>query len=132
MYDAGKIITGLLIGIGLVSFPFWYNQGKAAPPPELKMDTPVIQQMKEKQCIEPTPYMRANHMELIDSWRNAVVREGGRLYMASDGKKYLMSLSNTCLHCHSNKDKFCDRCHSYTGVSPACWSCHVVPKEMKG
>ncbi len=132
MYDGGKIITGLLIGIGLVSFPFWYNPGKAFSPPELKIDTPVILQMKEKKCLEPTPYMRANHMQLIDSWRNAVVREGDRLYVASDGKKYLMSLSNTCLNCHSNKDKFCDRCHSYTGASPACWSCHVVPQEIKG
>lgn len=130
MYDGGKIITGLLIGIGLVSFPFWYNPGKAVSPPELKIDTPVILQMKEKKCIEPTAYMRANHMELVESWKKSVVREGGRLFVASDGKKYRMSLSNTCLNCHSNKDKFCDRCHSYTGASPACWGCHVVPKEM--
>ena len=130
MYDGGKIITGLLIGSGLVSFPFWYNPGKAGSPHELKIDTPAILQMKEKKCIEPAPYMRANHMELIDSWRKSVVRDGSRLYVASDGKKYRMSLSNTCLNCHSNKDKFCDRCHSYTGASPACWSCHVVPREM--
>ena len=130
MYDGGKIITGLLIGIGLVSFPFWYNPGKAVSPPELKIDTPVILKMKEKKCIEPTPYMRANHMELVESWKKSVVREGSRLYVASDGKKYRMSLSQTCLNCHSNKDKFCDRCHSYTGASPACWGCHVVPKEM--
>jgi hypothetical protein len=130
MYDGGKIITGLLIGIGLVSFPFWYIPGKAISPPELKIDTPAILQMKEKKCIEPTPYMRTKHMELVNSWKKAVVREGSRFYAASDGKRYVMSLSRTCLNCHSNKDKFCDRCHSYAGASPACWGCHVVPKGV--
>ncbi len=129
MYDSGKIITGLLIGIGLVTFPFWYRPGNPASPPELKIDTPAILRMQEKKCVEPTPYMRARHMELLESWKKSAVREAQRLYVASDGGKYRMSLSQTCLGCHSNKDKFCDRCHTYTGSSPACWSCHVVPKE---
>jgi len=29
-----------------------------------------------------------------------------------------MSLSQTCLGCHSNKEKFCDACHNYSGSSP--------------
>jgi nitrate/TMAO reductase-like tetraheme cytochrome c subunit len=40
-----------------------------------------------------------------------------------------MSLSQTCLGCHSNKEKFCDSCHTYSGVKPNCWNCHVVPQE---
>ena len=28
-----------------------------------------------------------------------------------------MSLSNTCLDCHSNKAEFCDRCHNYASVT---------------
>jgi hypothetical protein len=76
--------------------------------------------------------MKAKHMELLDTWRQAVVREGESLYVASDRKQYRMSLSNTCLNCHSNKDQFCDRCHNYAGVKPACWTCHVVPQELKG
>jgi hypothetical protein len=43
-----------------------------------------------------------------------------------------MSLSNTCLDCHSNKAEFCDRCHNYASVSPYCWDCHIDnPKENK-
>lgn len=129
MYDAKKIVPGLLIFLGLVTFPIWYSGGKAAPRPDLKLDTPAIQQLKEKKCIEPTAYMRANHMELLDYWRNSVVRQGDRIYEASDGKKYPMGLSGTCLECHSNKDQFCDRCHNYEAVKPTCWSCHVVPQE---
>ena len=132
IYDAGKVFTGLAFFIVFLTAPIWLSGGKSASPPEIKIDTPVIQKLAEKRCIEPTAYMKANHMELLDTWRQAVVREGEPLYVASDGKKYRMSLSGTCLHCHSNKDQFCDRCHNYEGVKPACWSCHVVPQELKG
>jgi len=132
IYDAGKVFTGLALFIVFLTAPIWLSGGKSASPPEIRVDTPVIQRLVEKRCIEPTAYMKANHMELLDTWRQAVVREGESLYVASDGKKYRMSLSGTCLHCHSNKDQFCNRCHNYEGVKPACWSCHVVPQELKG
>jgi hypothetical protein len=132
IYDSGKVFTGLALFIILLTAPIWLSGGKSASSPEIKIDTPVIQRLAEKRCIESTAYMKANHMELLDTWRQAVVREGESVYVASDGKKYRMSLSGTCLHCHSNKDQFCDRCHKYEGVKPACWSCHVVPQELKG
>jgi [DsrC]-trisulfide reductase subunit J len=129
MYDAKKIVPGLLIFLALMTFPLWFSRGKAASPPDLKLDTPTIQQLKEKRCIESTAYMSAQHMKLLDDWRQAVVRQGDRIYVASDGKQYGMSLSGTCLSCHSNKEQFCDRCHNYEEVKPTCWSCHVVPQE---
>jgi hypothetical protein len=129
MFDAKKIVPGLLIFLALVTFPFWFSRGKAALPPDLKLDTPVIQKLKEKRCIESKAYMSAEHMRLLDEWRLAVVREGDRFYQASDGKEYVMSLSGTCLNCHSNKEQFCDRCHTYEAVTPTCWSCHTAPQE---
>jgi len=72
--------------------------------------------------------MRKNHVDLLTRWRDWVVRDGDLEYVASDGKEYTMSLTQTCLECHSNKDKFCDRCHDYLRVSPRCWDCHNVPK----
>ena len=132
IYDAGRIFTGLALFIALLTAPIWLSGGKPAPPPEIRVDTPVIQELSEKRCIEPTAYMKANHMELLNTWRQAVVREGESDYVSSGGKRYRRSLSSTCLHCHSNKDQFCDRCHNYEGVKPACWSCHVVPQELKG
>ncbi len=125
MYNAGKIIVGLIVFVVLMAFPFWYNRGKAAPPPELKLPA------TEKECVESTPFMKAKHMELIDLWRNAVVRTGERVYVAANGKKYVMSLQNTCTNCHSEKSKFCDQCHNYLAVAPNCWSCHIEPKESK-
>jgi hypothetical protein len=132
MYNAGKVLIGIVIFLGLISFPFWYNHGKASPPPDLKLDTPVIEQLQEKKCVEPTDYMYASHMQLLDEWRYKVVRDAERVYVATDGQEYTISLSNTCLNCHSNKKEFCDRCHEYVGnVSPNCWNCHIAPEENR-
>lgn len=129
LYNGKIILTGLLVFTVLVTIPLWKNLGKSPAAPTLSLDTPQIQALAEKRCVEPTAYMRASHMSLIEDWKNAVVRDGYRVYLSSAGKEVPMSLSQTCLGCHSNKEKFCDRCHDYTGVRPNCWSCHVVPKE---
>ncbi|MDL1955840.1 MAG: sulfate reduction electron transfer complex DsrMKJOP subunit DsrJ [Candidatus Desulfofervidus auxilii] len=126
MYDGGKILTGLVIGIALLTFPLWYNLGKAAKVAEPKL-TPKAEQAKY--CVEPKEYMVAEHMALLDKWRNWVVRDGYRVYVGFNGKEYDMSLQNTCMDCHSNKKKFCDECHNYAGVKPYCWTCHLEPKE---
>jgi len=130
MYDAGKIIVGIIVFVTLITFPFWYNRGKAAPSPKPKLLT------REKECVEPTPYMKTSHMRLLNEWRNSVVREGNRLYISSNGKKYSMNLANTslsdsCMGCHSKKAEFCDQCHNYVGVKPYCWDCHIEPKEKR-
>ena len=131
LYDGGKIIAGIVVFLILATVPFWYGRGKAVPPPDLKLDTPAIERLKEKLCVEPAPYMRTNHMKLLSAWRESVVREGNRSYRAADGKVYKISLTGTCLECHSNKDKFCDRCHDYAGAKPNCWSCHIIPEEVR-
>jgi len=131
LYDGGKIIAGIVVFVIAASSPFWYGKGKVVPPPDLKLDTPAIEQLREKLCVETAPYMRANHMKLLAAWRESVVREGDRSYGATDGKVYEISLTGTCLECHSNKGQFCDRCHDYAGAKPACWSCHIIPEEVR-
>ncbi|MDA8168549.1 MAG: sulfate reduction electron transfer complex DsrMKJOP subunit DsrJ [Nitrospiraceae bacterium] len=129
MYNGGKIILGLAVFAGLVTFPFLYNIGQADRQPDLKLDTPVIRQMAVKHCVEPKAFMRAEHMQLLNDWRNEALRQGNREYVSSTGEKYNISLQNTCLHCHSNKKKFCDECHNYMAVHPYCFDCHLQPKE---
>lgn len=129
MYDSGKILTGLLIFALLLTFPVWYHLGRATPPPEPDLNTPVIAGLAKKECIEPAEYMRAYHMELLKTWRERAVRSGEKTYVSRDGREYPMSLEDTCLKCHSNKSRFCDQCHNYLGVQPNCWNCHVVPEE---
>ena len=122
MKDKKFIITGLIIFIVITTFPFWYNRGKAAPAPELQLTDKA---KAAKVCVRSTEYMKAEHMQLLDVWREAVVREGERIYVNPDGKEFNMSLSNTCLDCHANKTEFCDRCHNYASVRPYCWDCHI-------
>ena len=126
MYDGGKIVVGLVIGIGLLLFPFFYNAGKAAKTPEREL---TAKAKEAEVCVEPKSYMTTQHMKLLDRWRNEVVRDAERIYASSTGKMYDKSLQNTCLDCHSNKSKFCDQCHNYMGVTPYCWDCHLEPDE---
>jgi len=127
MKDKKFIFGGLIIFILIATFPFWYNRGKAAPPPELELTAAA---KAAKVCVRSTEYMRAEHMQLLDLWRDSVVRRGDRTYVNPSGKEFNMSLSNTCLDCHSNKAQFCDRCHNYASVDPYCWDCHIDnPKE---
>ena len=128
MYDGGKIIVGLIIGIGLFLSPFFYNAGKAAKAPDPEL---TAKAKEAKVCVAQKSYMRESHFTMLDEWRNTSVRDGERYYTASDGKKYYKSLQVTCMDCHSNKTKFCDQCHNYMSVAPYCWDCHIVPKEKK-
>lgn len=129
MYDAGKVFAGLVVLVVIVTAPFWLQAvrgaEKTAAPPELVIVTDA------KQCVASTEYMRALHMDLLNSWRDDVVRGGNRYHVAPDGTVYEKSLSGTCMDCHSNKAEFCDRCHNYAAVTPYCWDCHIQPEEVQ-
>jgi [DsrC]-trisulfide reductase subunit J len=130
-YNRGIIIAGIVVFVLITTFPFWYGRGKVALPPDLQLDTPVIQQLTDRRCVEATPFMRSNHMKLLIAWRDSVVRDGGRLYVAKDGRTFEISLTGTCLKCHDNKSQFCDRCHDYVEAKPTCWNCHNIPGEVR-
>jgi len=127
----GLIILGLAIFVIAVTFPFWHGIGKSKPVPVLSLDTPLIAAMQNKKCVEDKAFMRANHMKMLNTWRDEAVREGHRLYTTKDGRVFEKSLTGTCIQCHSNKEQFCDRCHNYVGAKPSCFDCHVIPGEVK-
>ena len=130
MFNKTLVITGLIIFIGIIAFPFLFNHGKVVPPPEVKLTDKA---KEAKECVIPDKLkMKAEHMQLLNTWRTSVVRDGNRKYIGTNGKEYEMSLSNTCLDCHSNKADFCDKCHTYASVNPYCWDCHIDKlKETK-
>jgi hypothetical protein len=125
MYDAGKVIPGLIVFLGLLTIPVWYNAGTGMSDHEPKLDKP-----KGESCIESAEYMRAHHMELLNDWRDRVVRDGER-YIEIGGVQWEMSLTNTCMKCHDNKAGFCEQCHDYLGVAPYCWDCHLTPEVLE-
>ncbi len=122
MRDRPLIIAGLLIFVGLFTVPIWRGWAghTQAAPPEVKLPA------HEKQCVAPVAEMRASHMQMLLDWRDQVVRHNQRQFTAFNGKVYDRSLTRTCLEqCHGDKAQFCDRCHTYAGVStPYCWDCH--------
>lgn len=128
LYNGGLIITGLVIFLGFVTLPVWANLGKPAYVPQ-KLTMPAAP--NDKACVEDKEVMRNTHMQILDHWRDAVVRDGNRVYVNSHGKKFAISLQNTCMKCHNNKEEFCDKCHAEASVSPYCWDCHIAPKGKK-
>ena len=129
MNKSKGVIIGIIVFLAVVTFPFIYNHGKAAPAPELVL---TAKAKAAEQCVRSTDFMKREHMKVLDLWRHTVVRNGQRVYVNPQGKEFTMSLTNTCLDCHSNKAEFCDRCHNYASVRPYCWDCHIDnPKESK-
>jgi hypothetical protein len=123
MYDGNKVIPGLIIFVALMAFPVLKNMGNAGQVPKLEKPEGV------KECVKPIQYMRTTHMQMLNEWRDEVLRDGDRALVEVGGKKYEKSLMMGCLNCHKDKKKFCDECHTYTAVNPYCWDCHFPPKE---
>jgi hypothetical protein len=127
MRDRTPILAALALGLGLLTWPAWRTLA-AAPPPPPDLARPA----NAAECVAPTDYMRASHMVLLQDWREKVVRTGVRTYTTPAGRVVPMSLTGTCLRaCHTDKAKFCDRCHDYANVKPTCWNCHVTSSSQQ-
>ncbi len=124
MYNKGTIIAGLALFVLFVTFPIWFNGLDAGPLPK-----PELPPGGEKQCVAPAAEMRDKHMQLLNEWRDDVLRTSDRVSVTVDGKEYRKGLQMACMQCHSNKEKFCDSCHEYAAVTPTCWDCHLTPVE---
>ncbi len=123
MYNSDKVIPGIIIFVLFVTLPIWWNHGKtvAAPQPELP----------QGRCVESRAYMRSHHMQILNDWRNKAIRDGMRVYTASDGARFWIGLQGGCMKCHQDKSKFCDRCHEFAAVKPYCWHCHIPPETKE-
>ena len=91
MYNGGKIIAGLdrLSSACYIPFPteYWKGQCKAEAEdrhPGFRMG----QRDGKKQCVESKEFMRTEHMQLLNNWRDSVVRNGDRIYVSTAGQKH--------------------------------------------
>lgn len=126
MYNAKYVIAGIIVFVAIFSSPFWMGafSGSYSRPD-------VVLPKDKKECVEPVEYMRAEHMQLLNTWRDEALRKENREYVASNGKKWEISLQNTCMKCHNDASQFCDKCHVSNSVYPYCWTCHVLPRGNK-
>ncbi|MDR0815854.1 MAG: sulfate reduction electron transfer complex DsrMKJOP subunit DsrJ [Desulfovibrio sp.] len=126
MYNAKAVVAGIIIFVVLCTSPFW-----AGRTGQDYKKTGIVPPGDEKNCVENVTFMRAQHMRLLNEWRDEALRKENRTYIAADGKKWIISLQNTCLKCHSNYKDFCQKCHVANSVDPYCWTCHIIPGENK-
>lgn len=127
MYDGGKIIFGIIIFVIIFTSPIWINMMSSGNLIAVNLVLPE----NAKECVMDKDYMKNNHMDLLNQWRDLVVRKNIR-YLTKDGEPFYidgiraeLSLTKTCMNCHSDRKNFCDQCHNYMDVNPYCWDCHV-------
>ncbi|MBI4865000.1 MAG: sulfate reduction electron transfer complex DsrMKJOP subunit DsrJ [Candidatus Riflebacteria bacterium] len=128
MNDRKVIIGGLVIFFILVTFPTWFTVATGNVRKGQRLNETLTEAKKaaraKGECVEPASTMRLRHMELLNDWRDQVVREKKRIYVSSSGRRYRMSLSGTCVDCHGGSKKFCTQCHDAVGSTLFCWDCH--------
>lgn len=126
MFNAKYIWPGIVLFVVLFTAPFWLNVNSGTyVRPEVALPE------KGTECIEPREYMAAEHMQMLNVWRDMALRKEKRVYVSTSGKEWEISLQNTCMTCHTNKVDFCDKCHDSNSVDPYCWDCHVEPRGNK-
>ncbi len=124
-----SILVGLVLFLLFMTFPVWFGvmTSESAAYKQPKLELPK----DEKECIESKEFMRREHMQMLNDWRDWALRDGKRTYVNSKGKEFTISLQNTCMKCHTKKAEFCDKCHNDTAVSPYCWDCHTPPEGVE-
>ncbi len=129
MKEKNLIWTGIVIFLLVSLSPFFMSLASKSEMPEINLDK---LKQAHKTCVLPAEEMKREHMQILNDWRNTVVRDGNRIYVTPDGTEFNMSLSTgeqSCLGCHGDKAEFCDKCHNYASVKPYCWDCHTEPKN---
>jgi len=97
---------------------------------------PGSQAAQAQSCVEPTDFMRRNHMEVIKHQRDATVHAGIR------STKHSLA---GCIACHAttgsdgqfvpvnDEKQFCGACHDFAAVRLHCFDCHAtVPDSRSG
>jgi len=133
MHDTGKIILGIIVFLGIFTFPFYYNgfyMENYLPPEKIEKQVNTMKN-KHPQYVDSKNLtfseMRATHMQFLDHWREGVVRHGDRTTVKG--------LQLTCFMCHSKNQEVkkmapsCNGCHEYIGVNLYCWQCHIDPAD---
>lgn len=136
LYHGRYILPALAALLAVATLPVWRGlaargSGFHSPP-----------NPRGERCIEPKNFMRARHMKLLTRWRDEVVREDRRVYVAGDGRSWEKSL-RTCVACHGHTDAqgksttaaaACNECHGYVNAQLDCWNCHqeTAPPGVNG
>jgi len=112
------IVTAVILAV-LILLPFGYSVVSSVFAQDEQNLQPFLERPdpKYKECVRETDYMRYHHWELLRGIREEVVRYG---------KREDINL-NKCRKCHTSRERFCNRCHDATSLTPDCFDCHYYP-----
>jgi hypothetical protein len=124
MVMAKAVVRGSLISFGLAgALCALATQAVGAP-----FVVPGSKAAGLESCVEPTDFMRRNHMEVIKHQRDETVHSGIR------STKHSLA---GCVECHASTtsegvlipvnapEQFCAACHAFTAVRMDCFGCHA-------
>jgi hypothetical protein len=121
------VLGGLLLALALGA-GWAFSQERGAPAG--RVPKPVIALAQGEKCVEPTDFMRRNHMKVLMFHRDRTMHQGIRTTQHS---------LKGCVECHASpktgavaghQDDFCQSCHKYAAVSIDCFECHATrPKQ---
>jgi len=127
---ANAVVRGSLISVGLAGV-LCASAVQAAGESYV---VPGSQAAQLDSCVEPTEFMRRNHMEVIKHQRDETVHNGIR------STKHSLA---GCIECHVSSSsgegpvpvnadgQFCRACHEYAAVGMNCFGCHTnVPDSV--
>lgn len=122
---AKAVVLGSLISVGLAGALV----ALAAQAAGGSYVVPGSQAATLDSCVEPTDFMRRNHMEVIKHQRDETVHNGIR------STKHSLA---GCVECHASRDpaggvvpvdqkgQFCQACHAFAAVGMNCFDCHAT------
>jgi hypothetical protein len=98
---------------------------QAADEPGSRVPRPAIAIAAPGKCVEDTPFMLRNHMELLKHHRDRTVHEGVRTTQHSLANCVACHASPTTGRVTGSADAFCESCHRYAAVKLDCFECHA-------
>ncbi len=131
------VILAVLASASLLDRPAFAQQAGVQPPAAAvaagRTPLPVIAKGKGDKCVEPTDWMRRNHMRALMHKRDETMYEGDRTAKHS---------LKECVSCHAvpgsdgrpvtvaDPKHFCRTCHDYAAVKVDCFECHASRPEQ--
>ena len=128
---ANAVVRGSLISVGLAGALCALAVQAAGE----SYVVPGSQAAQLESCVEPTDFMRRNHMEVIKHQRDETVHNGIR------STKHSLA---GCIECHvsagadnqpvpvNDEGQFCNACHDFAAVGMNCFGCHAnVPRYLE-
>ena len=122
---ANAVVRGSLISVGLAGALCALAVQAAGE----SYVVPGSQAAQLESCVEPTDFMRRNHMEVIKHQRDETVHGGIR------STKHSLA---GCIECHvgyesagaaipvNDDQQFCGACHRFAAVGLNCFDCHAT------